>query len=200
MKRNALVGLLAVLVLGVVSVSPALAAAGKLTCFTGSGGTCTKTSATSATLDTRSGGYAGLYITNAKFSGMSLMFVDYSFNYTCLDTAACVAGGSPRLSIPIDTNLDGKTDGYAFLDAVNCADNISGYDATTGAPIYKTTGTVSTTNTTCKVFFQGVEYANWDAFAQAAKDNGWRTANAYPFVIADQPFYGSISGVTFTRS
>ena len=175
--RLAIVSVVAVL--GLVLTGALGANGGKLKCFSGSPATCELNPSTDgATLDTTSGGYAGVYFTNGKsMGGSALSDVDFSFEYRCqpsnVDTTTCVGGGAPRWSIPIDTGGDRKDadEVYAFLDAANCG----------------STGTVSTTASTCPVFVNanggGGSYANWDAFATA--NPTWTIAGAYPFVIAD---------------
>lgn len=173
-----------------VGGSAALAAkgggGGSLKCFAGSPATCTvNPSSASVTLDTSNGGYAGAYYTNSRANGTPLTSIDYSFNYTCDpadDHTSCVGGGSPRWSIPIDTNGDPKADGYAFLDAAGCG----------------STGTVSTTDPNCQVTFGGVTYPNWDGFAAA--NPTYRIANALPFVITDttEPGTTLISSISVT--
>jgi hypothetical protein len=77
------------------------------------------------------------------------------------------AGGAPRFSWPIDTDLNGSVDGYAFLDVNNCGGNW-----------------VSSDNPSCVVWFGSTSYPNWDAFAAA--NPLYRSApGAIPFVIAD---------------
>ena len=156
----------------------------KLRCFTGDGGSCTiNEAAETVTLDTSPSGYAGVYLNNANsLKNRNVSSTDFSFNYLCADgsTTTCVAGGSPRLSIPIDSTGDGVTDAYAFIDAANCG----------------STGTVGT-GAGCMVFYGPTTYANWDAFAAA--NPTYTTGDAVAFVIADQPFEGTISNVTATK-
>lgn len=170
-----------------VAATAALAApGGKLKCFSGAPATCS-VSGDTVTLDTHTGGYAGAYITNTRNAGAALAGVSYSFQYTCDpldDTLSCVGGGSPRWSIPIDSNGDNKTDGYAFLDAAGCGSN----------------GTVSTTSSSCHVNFASVDYANWATFA--AVNPSYRISNALPFVITDttEPGTTLIFAIAVTKS
>jgi len=167
------------------------AAANPLLCFDGPsegtiyGGDCTiNPGGTTATLITTDGdpdgSYAGVYYAVSSLSGKLVGSVtNVSFTYSCPSAATCVTGGSPRLSIPIDTNGNGSWDSFAFIDAANCGQ--------TGA----TTGTV---NLACPVFFGSTLYANWAAFATA--NPTYRIAtDAIAFVIADQPFRGTVSNV-----
>jgi hypothetical protein len=151
------------------AIASASSAAGSLKCGAGAPATCS-VSGDTATLDTSSGGFAFAYYTNSKANGSSLADVDYSFQYNCDpldDPVSCTGGGSPRWSIPINTNQNGKVEGYAFLDAHGCGN----------------TGTVTTTSSACAVNFQGVDYANWDAFAAA--NPTYTIGHAVPFVITD---------------
>jgi hypothetical protein len=167
------------------------AAANPLLCFDGpsegtdSGGDCTiNPGGTSATLNTADGdpqgSYAGVYYASSNLSGDLVGTVTgLSFTYTCTSTTNCVTGGSPRISIPIDTNSNGGWDSFAFIDANNCGQ--AGLAA----------GTV---NQSCPVSFGSTLYANWTAFANANPTYQIAT-DAVLFVIADQPFIGVISNV-----
>ena len=134
-------------------------------------GKVTVTGAAGATLVNRPGEYSGVYIksvnTNSAKAGSqadkSLALADYSFAYSG-DTA----GGAPRFSIPVKTDVAGETP-YIFIDALNC-----------GTP-----GLVSTADLSCAVFVNtGGSYANWDALAAA--NPTWMIDSArIPFVIAD---------------
>lgn len=175
-----LFGLVALALVGTSGAGP-----GKLKCFAGDPATCS-VSGDTVTLDTSSGGFAGAYYTNSRANGSSLTSVDYSFRYDCDPsdtTTACVGGGSPRWSIPIDTDENGKVNGYAFIDAAGCG----------------STGIVSTTSSTCAVNFNGVGYPNWDAFAAA--NPSYRIGNAIPFVITDttEPGTTLIFAITVTE-
>jgi hypothetical protein len=167
----------------------ASAQGGKLRCFADAPATCTLNSASSATLDTTQGSDAGVYFSNAKSTnGTPLAAVDFSFTYFCAvttDQTSCVSGGAPRWSIPISTDGNSKTtEGYAFLDAPNCGD----------------TGTVSTADKTCPVFFDSESFANWDDFAAAHPD--YTISGDAPFVIADVATGGPIiiSDVSVTKA
>jgi hypothetical protein len=192
--RRLLVILAVLSALLAMSATTAQAASSKqLRCFADSPATCTLgDSGSSAFLDVPAGADAGVYYINGKRTGRTLSSVDYTFQYRCSDVNAatagdCVNGGSPRWSIPIDTNGDGKVDGYAFIDAAGC-----GYTSD-----YNVVHVVSTTLSNCQVTFQGVTYANWDTFA--ADNPTYRIGNALPFVIADQPFQGQVFGVVVTK-
>jgi hypothetical protein len=127
-------------------------------------GMATVTGPDSATLVNDPGEYSGVYLNSRSQSGKPLQAVSFSF-----DHSGDVAGGAPRFSIPIDTDGNGSVDGYAFIDALNCGN----------------TGTVSTEDANCMVFFGPDSYANWDAFATANPD--YRIApGSIPFIIADQ--------------
>src|SRR5258706_11555903 len=103
-----------VVALGGLIAGPASASkgggSGNLKCFSGAPASCTvSSSGATVTLNTSNGGYAGAYFTNSRNSGAALTSVDYTFNYNCDpsdDSTSCVGGGSPRWSIPVDTNGD----------------------------------------------------------------------------------------------
>jgi hypothetical protein len=157
------------------------AAANPLLCFEDPPADCTiNPGGTSATLNTAGGGDAGVYYASSDLSGDSVATVTgLSFMYTCPSAATCVRGGSPRMSIPIDTNTDGDTESYAFIDANNCG---------------QAGGTSGTVTQACPVFFGTTLYANWAAFVSANSGARIATDNV-PFVIADQPFFGVVSNV-----
>ncbi|MDQ1683375.1 MAG: hypothetical protein QOC82_112 [Frankiaceae bacterium] len=123
----------------------------------------------SASIVNDPGEYGGVYLSSKSQSGKSLSDVVFEFRNANGD----VAGGSPRLSIPIDTdNTGGTADGYAFLDVAGCG-GTSGDNTV-----------VSTQSATCAVNFQGVDYANWATFAAA--NPTYRIApGSIPFIIAD---------------
>jgi len=125
--------------------------------------------ADSATIVNNPGEYGGVYLGSRSTSAKSLSDVVFAFRNANGD----VAGGSPRLSIPIDTDNTGSTDdGYAFLDVAGCG-GTSGDNTV-----------VSTQSATCAVNFQSVDYANWATFASAHPT--YRIApGSIPFVIAD---------------
>ena len=167
------------------------AAANPLLCFDGTTdggfhGHCTLV-AGGATLDTVDGdtdpnnAYAGVYYASSDISGDQIGTVTgLSFTYSCTTAATCVTGGSPRMSIPIDTDGDGDTESFAFIDANNCGQ------------VGATSGTV---NQNCPVFFGSTLYANWAAFVAANLTARIANDDQVPFVIADQPFLGTVSNV-----
>ena len=70
---------LGALTLGGTSVS---AAGGKLRCFADAPATCTLNSATSATINTTTGGDAGVFLSNGKSTnGVPLANASFSFTY-----------------------------------------------------------------------------------------------------------------------
>jgi hypothetical protein len=175
--------LTAVLVVTALSAAPVAATAAanpstnnKLQCFAENGATCTLSSDGTATLSVTAGQDAGVFVTPG-FAKPIGNVTKLSFSYLCSDTTTttCVIGGSPRFSIPIDTNGDSKFDAYAFIDANNC----------------RSTGTV---DLSCPAFFAPTLYTNWAAFA-AVNPTYHIAENAVTFVIADQPYSGTIFNV-----
>jgi hypothetical protein len=131
--------------------------------------------ASGATIDNGSGQYGGVYLASRGRSAKPIAAVHFSFDYS-----GSIAGGAPRFSIPLDTNRNGRLDGYAFLDANNCG----------------LTGTVSTDAPNCAVFlnFGGLSFSSWDAMVAAHPT--WRLApGKVPFIIADQPGHYVISNL-----
>ena len=167
------------------------AAANPLLCFDGTtdggfNGHCTLV-AGGATLDTvdndtnPNNAYAGVYYADSNISGDQIGTVTgLSFTYSCAATTNCVTGGSPRMSIPIDTNMDGTTESYAFIDANNCG---------------LTAAQSGTVTQSCPVFFGGTLYANWAAFVTTHSDYRIGNDDSVAFVIADQPFRGTVTNV-----
>jgi hypothetical protein len=172
------------LAIAAVAVAPTSTSAapqgGKLKCFAGAPATCS-VSGDVARLDVTGASFAGAYYPNSKAAGSNVSNASFSFNYNCDNASQCVAGGSPRWSIPVSDNGDTKTDAYAFVDANNCGQ--------AGAQ----QGNV---NDSCPVFYGGVLYPNWDAFATA--NPTYVIGNDVPFVIADQPFHGQVFAISFT--
>ena len=167
------------------------AAANPLLCFSGTtdggfNGTCTIT-ASGAILNTFDGdtnpnnAYAGVYFAESSLSGEPLATVTASFSYAA-SVGTTASGGSPRLSIPIDTNGDGTTENYAFVDTLGCND---------GSP---NNGSLSLSDATCTVAYGGGgSWVSWAAFAAA--NPTWKVSNDLPFVIVDQPGLWTVSNV-----
>jgi opacity protein-like surface antigen len=184
--------MLAMMVMCAAVAAAAPTKGNKLQCFSGSTdfpglyhGTCSfqGNAAVLNTVDNDAdpnNAYAGVYIENSNLGGKLLSDVNkLSFSYS--GTGA--TGGSPRISIPIDENGDGTTEGYAFIDTLGCND---------GDP---NTGTLDAINDpTCAVTYDGVTYPNWAAFVAA--NPTYRVADdALPFVIIDQPGTFTITNV-----
>jgi hypothetical protein len=146
------------------------------------GGHCTLSAAgTGATLDNTGGdpdgSYSGVFYASSSISGKPLSEVtNLSFTYTGTPTA-----GSPRISLPIDTNNDGVTDFYAFIGAFYCNDGAGLVD-----PLH---------DTTCTIFYTGntTGDANWATFVAAHPT--WRVSNSLPFVIADDAGLWTVDNV-----
>jgi len=167
----------------------------KLQCFSGStdgggfNGTCTLTSS-GAVLNTVDGdadpnnNYAGVYVQNTNLDGKLVSHVNMlAFSYS----GTSAAGGSPRLSIPIDENGDGTTEAYAFVDTLGCNDGSA------------ETGTLDAINdATCSVAYGSTVYASWAAFA-AANPTFRIASDSVAFVIIDQPGVFTITNVQLGR-
>jgi hypothetical protein len=170
----------------------AAAAGNPLLCFDGTtdggfNGTCTLIAA-GAILNTFDGdtnpnnAYAGVYYAQSSLSGKALATVSASFTYAA-SAGTTASGGSPRISIPIDTNGDGTTtENYAFVDTLGCNDGSVN------------NGTLSLSDLTCTVAYGGGgSWVNWAAFAAA--NPTWRVSNSLPFVIVDQPGLWTVTNV-----
>lgn len=134
---------------------------GKIQCFNVAPGTCTlNTSGAkgSATLDTRRGGVAGVYIpgSNGSFYGVRLSRLK-----TLSFTHSGTAGVDPHWSIPIDIDNNGSAEFFALVASNSCSN---------GA------GLVDVINdTTCTIFRSDdttAAYENWGAFATST-GNPW---------------------------
>ena len=160
----------------------------KLQCFSGTAdggynGTCTLISngASLNTVDSDSdpnNSYAGVYIPS-NLGGKTIGDVNkLSFDYN----GSGAAGGSPRISIPIDEDGDGTTEAYAFIDTQGCNTG----DANSG--------TLDAINDpTCLVAYDAI-YPNWAAFV-AAHPTYRVASDALTFIIVDQPGTFSITNV-----
>jgi hypothetical protein len=165
--------------------APAAAATNPLLCFSGTtdgstyGGVCTlNAGGTSATLNNNGGdpegSYSGVYYASSSLSGTLVSSItQLSFDYTGVATA-----GSPRISLPIDTDHNGTTDFYAFISASHCGIGVH----------------VDINNTGCLVFWTGgpVSGESWATFST----HGWWVAtDDVPFVIADDPGIWTVSNI-----
>jgi hypothetical protein len=161
-------------------------AANPLLCFSGTtdgstyGGVCTlNAGGTAATLDNTggnaNGSYSGVYFASSSLSGTLVSSItQLSFDYS----GDAATAGSPRISLPIDTNNDGTTDFYAFISASHCGIGTHVDINNTGCLVFYTTGPVS-----------GESWATFSA-------HGWRVAtDNVPFVIADDPGIWTVSNV-----
>ena len=169
-------------------------AANPLLCFSGTtdtaagntggvvfGGTCTLSpDGMSAVLNNSvpvgSGDYSGVFFATSDLSGKLVSDVtQLSFDFT----GSAATAGSPRISLPIDTNNNGTTDFFLFIGASQCNN---------GA------GHVDIHNAGCLVFWTAgpVSGESWATFAA----HGWKVAtDNVPFVIADDPGIWTISNV-----
>jgi len=183
-----LLGLSAVLAAAIAGSALAGPNGNKLTCFSGTtdggpyGGTCSLTTGGVATLNNTDGNvngdYSGVYLQNSNLDGKKLATVNkLAFDYTGTPT-----NGSPRISLPLDTNGDGVTDVYAFISAFWCNDGAGHLNALI--------------DQTCMIFVgnQITGYANWDAFV-AAFPTATVGADALPFIIADDVGSWTVSNV-----
>ncbi len=163
----------------------------KLKCFDGPsegtiyGGDCVLTSNGArgpATLDNTDGdvdgSYSGVYVDNSNLNGKNIGEVtQLSFSYTGTATA-----GSPRLSIPVDTNGDGTPDGYLFVSAFYCNDGAGLVDA------------INDPSCTIYTNFSSESFDNWADLV--ATYPTWFIANDSPiFIVADDAGMWTVSNV-----
>lgn len=157
----------------------------KLQCFDGTtdggayGGTCTLNSNGAkgpATLDNSSGNpngdYSGVYTLQSTVYGQLLTdLTQLSYHYT---GSIAPQPGNLSYNIPIDTDGNGDTEFFAFVDAFYCPG---------------VNGVVNiTTDASCGIYAGGVTfYANWAAFV-AAQPAGAKVASTdnFVFIVAER--------------
>lgn len=155
----------------------------KLQCFDGVtdaigfSGTCTRNSSGakgSAILDLTSsdpdGDYAGVFTADSNMYGALLTsLTQLSYHYTgTIDPQP----GNLSYNIPIDTDGDGDTDFYAFVDAFYCPGKNGVVD------IVK--------NSACGIFENGITFrANWAALL-AANPGAKVATDAFVFIVAER--------------
>ncbi len=168
----------------------------KLLCFDGPsdetiyGGDCTlmgNGAKGPATLDNTDGdidgSYSGVYVESSKMYGKLLSDVtQVSFSYTGEATA-----GSPRYSIPVDTDGDGDANGYIFVAAYYCNDGAGYVDVIN--------------DSTCTIYtnFSDESFDNWADLVATHPD--WSVADdQYVFIVADDAGIWTVSGVKFGKA
>jgi hypothetical protein len=97
--------------------------------WTSTGGTSTAgdNQALKLTGTTQGADWSGAYAINATSPGALLSTLNASF-----DVKGYQGAGSPRISLPVDTNNDGTTDMWAYLSASYCTGNARSAVGTTG--------------------------------------------------------------------
>lgn len=155
----------------------------KLKCFDGpsegapQGGACTMAGRGAmgpAVLDVSStdpdGDYAGVYYQESSIFGSALGDLrQLGFHYIANDDA--IVPGNLSLNIPIDEDGDGTTEAYAFIDVFYCPGSDGVVDALH--------------DDECGIWYNSVQYENWDAFVDAFPDALVATDN-FAFVIAER--------------
>lgn len=154
----------------------------KLKCFDGPsegtqfGGQCAigRGAMGPATLDVSSddpdGDYAGVYYQESSIFGAALGDIkQLGYHYVADDDE--IVPGNLSLNIPIDEDGDGVTEAYAFIDAFYCPGSDGVVDALHDEE--------------CGIWYNNVQYDNWDAFVAAFPDALVATDN-FAFVIAER--------------
>ena len=165
------------------SAAPMPPGQNKLQCFDGPseltiyGGACTlqgngARGPATLTLDGTDpdGDYAGVYILDSTVYGRLLTDVTkLSYNYTA---SVIPQPGNLSYNLPIDSDANGSSDFYLFVDAFYCPG---------------TDGTINiVSNPNCGVWAGGVTfYANWAAFV-AAYPGAKVATDAYVFIVAER--------------
>lgn len=173
------------------SFAVAPAGQNKLQCLQSGDAVCTlKNSGAKgeATLNITGVGAASVYYLkwNGSIYGNRLSSItQLSFSYTGTPVA-----GSPRFSIPVDTNNDGYTDFFAFASAYYCNDGHGHVD------VIK--------DTTCAIYVSNdplVSYPNWAAFAAAQPATSTVSlSDYYLFLIADDIGKWTVNSVIIGKS
>jgi hypothetical protein len=173
--------------------------------FTGGAGTIAWTSAGgSSTADNQAlmlsgtsqgSDWSGAYAVNATSAGDLLSDFNASF-----DVKGYEGAGSPRISLPVDTNGNGTTEMWAYLSAFYCtgdarsAVGTTGFDHVdfqkSGCTIYTSTSTTLNglsdplgATGSITYLYGGFSFTVYDAGPRA----GWKVATDYqPFLILDE--------------
>jgi len=156
----------------------------KIQCFQGSNtpvtdpqsGTCTLLSNGAkgkATLALNSsdpdGDYAGVFTNDSNLYGQPLgQVTQASYQYS---GPFAPQPGNLSYNIPIDTNGDGSSEGFAFVDAFYCPGTNGNVDIVNDA--------------NCGIFLNSVFYPNWAALV-AAFPAGKVATNQFVFVVAER--------------
>jgi hypothetical protein len=134
--------------------------------------------------------YSGAYAIGATSAGVLLSQFNASF-----DVKGFQGAGSPRISLPVDTNRDGSTDVWAYLSAFYCSGNArsqaaNGFDHVdfqkSGCTIYTSSAAVlnglsEPVNATGSIAYQ------YGGFTFNLNDADWRVAtDEQPFLILDE--------------
>ncbi len=115
------------------------------------------------------GDYSGVYVLESTIYGMALSDItQLSYNYS---GNLAPQPGNLSLNVPIDTDGDGVTDGYAFIDAFYCPGVDGHVDIVNDAD--------------CGIFYNGVEYDNWAALV-AGLPGAQVATDAYAFIVAER--------------
>ena len=166
-----------------LTIAGSVLAASTLVTQTNGLGFASVSSPTSATIGVVGSGGTGsaLVYVRGKSTAAGKLLADVHFSAT-VAAGGTVAGGAPRLTVPIDTNGDGKWDDFATITWNSC-----GGTATNGSTL-DIAVTMSTDGSTCGVTlnYAGTSFSNWADLA--TQHPTWRVASgatSRPFVIVD---------------
>jgi hypothetical protein len=205
MRRFTLAALVAAafFVVGVVAAGAATpTSTDQLKFFTGGVGTISWTSEAGSSTDdnqslrlagtTQGVDYSGAYAVGATSVGVPLANFKAGF-----DLKGYAGAGSPRISLPVDTNADGNTDLWAYLSALYCstgqsqANGFTRYDfQNQGCLIYTSTGVtlngLSDPAASSQTASGTITY-QYGTITFAVHDAEWTVAGDYqPFLILDE--------------
>jgi hypothetical protein len=171
-----------------------------LACFSGTvdaggyGGTCTlssdhKKAVLANTSGLPAGDYSGVYSFDGTVYGEFLTNItELSYTYKSMNSPALIPQlGNLSYNIPIDTNGDGLTEFFAFVDAANCG-------VKSGATVNIVTAPA------CGIVAgsPGTLYSNWPAFIAAYPNATVSLTDNYIFIVAERT--GSEPSATWTIS
>jgi hypothetical protein len=181
--RTISLAITAVLAFGGLAASSASAApapqSNSVTCFDANsdgygGGACTR-QGNKFTLSNTTG-YSGVYVQNQSLAGTVAKTLTLSFAYS-----GATSGGSPRFSIPIDTDGNLNTvEGYLYADTACDANH---------------DGVINLAEPGCIVADSFGYYGPLSAYPSTNK-----VANDYTFIIADEPGTVTVSQVDLART
>ncbi len=92
----------------------------------------------------------GIASAGKSLSGTPISEAVYTFDFACTSKQVeCL----PQWAIPIDANADGRTESYAYVEALTCGFNAG-----------QRSGTVTTSWPACNISYGNSGYGGWSTF------------------------------------